>query len=323
MRRFKVVVSDSYYDNLNIEVHELCKIGAQVFDYHCKTEEEVIDVTGDADALIVQYAPITRRVIENLKRCKVIVRYGIGVDNIDVAEATSRGIYVANVPDYSIDEVSNHAIALLLACARKLTVLADDVQEGNWRYKIAEPLYRVQGRTLGLMGFGRIPQQVAKKMKAFGVEIIAYDPFVSYDEALKIGVKLVDLETLLTNSDYLSVHCPLNDATRYLINRSAFKKMKSNMIFINTSRGEIVCEKDLIWALENGEIAQAGIDVCQQEPIPHSSPLLKMSNVIITPHIAWYSVEAVQSLQQMVAEEVARVLTGEKPKNPLNQPFDK
>lgn len=320
MNKPKVVITDYYYESIHQEAAVMAEMGAELLDYHCQTEDEVIAVASDCDALICQFAPITRRVIESLTRCRVIVRYAIGVDNIDVAAAEEHGIYVCNVPDYGIDEVSNHAIALLLDCAKKLTYLAGQVKQGNCSYTIVKPLFRMEGKTLGLMGFGRIPRLVAKKMAGFGVHIIAYDPMMNEEQARELGVTPVSFDQLLRESDYLSVHCPLTANTHHLFNEAAFRAMKPTAIFINTARGGVVKEEDLIRALEQGEIAMAGIDVTETEPIPVGHPLLKLDNAVVTPHAAWYSEEAVQSLQLKAAQEAARVLMGQPPLNPVNHP---
>ena len=320
MNKPKVVITDYYYESIQQEAAVMAEIGAELRDYHCQTEDEVIAAAAGCDALICQFAPITRKVIESLDKCKVIVRYAIGVDNIDVAAAEERGIYVCNVPDYGIDEVSNHAIALLLDCAKKLTYLAGQVRQGNCSYTTVKPLYRMEGKTLGLMGFGRIPRLVAKKMAGFGVHIIAYDPMMNEEQARELGVTPVSFDQLLRESDYLSVHCPLTADTHHLFNEAAFRVMKPTAIFINTARGAVVNEADLIHALEQGEIAMAGIDVTETEPIPVGHPLLKLDNAVVTPHVAWYSEEAVQSLQLKAAQEAARVLMGQPPLNPVNHP---
>ena len=320
MNKPKVVITDYYYESIHQEAAVMAEIGAELLDYHCQTEDEVIAVAADCDALICQFAPITRKVIESLEKCKVIVRYAIGVDNIDVAAAEEHGIYVCNVPDYGIDEVSNHAIALLLDCAKKLTYLAGQVKQGNCSYTIVKPLFRMEGKTLGLMGFGRIPRLVAKKMAGFGVHIIAYDPMMNEELARELGVTPVSFDQLLRESDYLSVHCPLTADTHHLFNEAAFRAMKPTAIFINTARGAVVNEEDLIHALEQGEIAMAGIDVTETEPIPVDHRLLKLDNAVVTPHAAWYSEEAVQSLQLKAAQEAARVLKGQPPLNPVNHP---
>lgn len=320
MQTFKVVICDYYYESLQQERQVFSQLDVDLRDYHCKTEDEVIQVASDCDALICQFAPITRRVIEHLKKCRVIIRYAIGVDNIDLKAAEEHGIYVCNVPDYSVDEVSNHAIALMLDCARKLTYLADQVKQGNTGYTLAKPLYRIAGKTLGLVGFGRIPRLVAQKMSGFGVNIITYDPMVDEKAAKERNVTPVSFETLLKKSDYISVHCPLMASTRHMFDREAFSKMKSSAIFVNTARGGVVKEADLVWALENHVIAMAGLDVTEEEPISVENPLLKLPNAVVTPHAAWYSEEAIESLQRMVAEEVVRALKGEPLRSPVNHP---
>ena len=316
MSKFKVVICDYYYESLQQEKQVFSQLDIDLRDYHCKTEEEVIAVASDCDALICQFAPITRRVIENLKNCRVIVRYAIGVDNIDLKAAEEHGIYVCNVPDYSVDEVSNHAIALLLDCAKKLTYLANQVKQGHSSYTVVKPLYRIAGKTLGLVGFGRIPRLVA----GFDVEILTYDPMVNEAAAKALGVTPVSLEELLQRSDYISVHCPLMDSTRHMFNKESFQKMKPTAIFVNTARGGVVKEEDLVWALENGVIAMAGLDVTETEPVSVDNPLLKLPNAVVTPHAAWYSEEAVETLQRMVAEEVVRALKGEPLRSPVNHP---
>ena len=290
MLRQKVVITDYWYETLDMEKAELAKLeGVELSANQCKDEDALVELVQDADAVIVQFAPITKKVIDAMKKCKLIVRYAIGVDNIDLAAATSKGIYVANVPDYGIDEVSNHAITLLLALSKKIIPLAASVKEGKWDYTVSKPLYRVSGKTLGLVGFGRIPIMVAKKMSGFGVKILCYDPYVNENVPKEYGVTPVELDILLQNSDYISVHCPLNDQTRHMLSRKQFDKMKSGAIVINTARGGIIDETALIEALQRGRIAAAGLDVTEKEPIPQDSPLLYMDNVIITPHNAWYS----------------------------------
>lgn len=316
----KVVITDYWYETLENEKRILSELDGVVLEaHHCKNEEALCGLVKDADAVIVQFAPITRRVIQSMERCKVIVRYAIGVDNIDLDAATEKGIYVANVPDYSIDEVSNHAIALMMALAKKLIPLAASVKQGKWDYTVTKPLYRMRGQTLGLVGFGRIPYMVAEKMRGFGLKIVAYDPFVNPEIARKLGVELVSLKELLEISDYVSVHCPLTKDTYHLLSEPEFHLMKPSAILINTARGPIIEEAALVAALRQGEIAAAGLDVLEEEPIRPDSPLLRMDQVIVTPHNAWYSEDAVATLQCSVAEEVARVLTGNQPKNLVNK----
>ena len=323
MNRWKVVISDYYYKNLDQEKAILASVDAELLSYHCKTEDEVIQAAADCDALICQFAPITRRVIESLRRCKVIVRYAIGVDNIELKAAEECGIIVCNVPDYSIDEVSNHVIALLLDCCKKLTYMAGQTKLGNTSYTMIEPLSRMEGRTLGLMGFGRIARVVARKMSGFGLNIIAYDPMMDTAAAQQLNVSPVSFQELLAQSDYISIHCPLTQETHHLFDRQIFEQMKPTVIFINTARGAIVKEEDMVAFLREHEFAMAGIDVTETEPVPTDHPLLKLNNAVVTPHVAWYSVESVLSLQRKVAEEVAGVLSGQPPRHPVNHPVSK
>ncbi len=319
MDKVKIVVTDYTYESLETEKKILSQQNVEFCDYHLKTEDQVIEAAKDCSVLVVQYAPITRKVIESLKNCKLIIRYAIGVDNIDLEAATECGIYVANVPDYGIDEVSTHTVAMILACARKLSETFDTVKSKLWNYALVKPLHRTLNTRLGLIGLGRIPSDVAKKMSGFGMDIVAYDPYAKKDYAQSIGVELVSFEELVTTSDYVSVHCPLTEETRGMFNASVFKRMKKTAILVNTARGPIVNEKDLIDALKNGEIAYAALDVMETEPIPHDSPLLGMKNVILTPHIAWYTEESIESLKTKLAEEIVYVLNGNVPKNLVNK----
>ena len=319
----KVVISDCYYENISKETEIINSIGGELLRFDCKTEEEVIAAAKDCDALICQFAPITKKVIDSLNNCKVIVRYAIGVDNIDIKAAAEKNIYVCNVPDYCIDEVSNHTIALLMDCIRKLDFMAKETKEGVTDYTVLKPIYRMAGKRLGLAGFGRIPRMVARKLKNFDLDIVVYDPYVSEDAEKKEGVKKVSFDELIETSDYISIHCPLNEETKHMFNRSVFDRMKRGAIIINTARGAIVSEDDLYSALTDKSIAAAGLDVTEHEPVTVDNKLLSLDNVVLTPHIAWYSEEAGHSLQQKVAEEVARVLTGKEPLNPVNKSFFK
>jgi len=319
MKKFKVVVTDYAYQDLEEEKREISKVNAEIYDNHCKTEDEAIAIAKDCDALIVQFCPITKKVIDSLEHCKLIVRYAIGVDNIDIDAATKKGIYVANVPDYCTDEVSTHTVAMILAMSRKLVQTVNIVRNGEWNYALMKPMYRSSGSCLGLIGLGAIPTMVAKKMKNFGMRIIAFDPYVSDENARKSGVQKVDFDELVRTSDYISIHCPLTDETRKMINADVFRKMKNTAILINTARGQIVDEAALIDAIREKEIGGAAIDVMEKEPIARDNPLLTFPNVIITPHIAWYTEESIHTLKQKVGEEVVRVLSGNAPKNLVNK----
>lgn len=281
------------------------------------TEDELLTLVRDADAVVSVFEPFTRRVIENLSRCRILLNIGVGYQNIDVRAATDHGICVVNNPEYCLEEVSDHALALLLALARKILWLDKAVKAGKTEYTdIAQArgeVYRLKGRTLGLVGFGRIPRTLVPKAKGFGFRIIAYDPYVPKGVAQGMGVELVDLERLLSESDFVSVHCALTPENHHMIGLEQFKKMKRTAFFINTARGELVDPEALYSALSQRLIAGAGLDVTEPEPINADNPLLKLDNVILTGHSAFFSVEAVEEQWKRPVEEIARVFRSEWP----------
>lgn len=315
----KVIITDYQYENINQEKQIISSAGFELFEYQEKKPTALIPLVKDADAIITQYSEINEMVIESLKHCKMIIKYGIGVNNIDVEAASKKGIYVCNVPDYGIDEVSNHAITFILALSKKLKQEDMFFRNGNWGYSEIVPVSRFSGRTIGLMGFGRIPQLVARKLSGFGVNVIAYDPFCPESTFREYGVESVDFNTLCEKSDFVSIHCPLTTETHHVFNKDAFSKMKKNACIINTARGSVVDENALIEALENGDIAGAALDVYESEPLNKGSKLFSFKNVILTPHCAWYSEEAISTLQRKVAEEVVNVLKGNAPFNCVNR----
>lgn len=315
MNKLKVVITDYQYPDIDQERDIITEAGFDLMDYQVKAEDDVIPVVRDADAIITQYSIISRKVINQLNHCKMIIKYGIGVNNIDCAAAAERGIFVCNVPDYGIDEVSNHVSALILSLARKLPIITKALKNGEWGYDTAVPVFRLAGSTLGLIGLGRISTLVAKKMSGFSMNILAYDPCISINAAKKAGVTLVSFEELCKRSDFISIHCPLTKSTMHMIDKKAFSNMKKTAYLINAARGSVVCEEDLIEALELGKIAGAGIDVFEEEPVNSCNKLLYMDNVIATPHFAWYSEQAIRNLQKKVAEEVVNVLHGNLPFN--------
>jgi len=319
MSNKKVYVTDYEYASLQEEETELAKYGIGLVPKQCRTEDEVIRECSEAAGLLDQYAPITRRVMENLPNLKVVARYGVGVNTIDLDAATDHGVCVLNVPDYCMDEVSNQAIALMMACQRKLAVLNDQVQQGGWDYKIAKPIYRMTGQTLGLLGFGRIPRMVAEKAKAFGLKLAVYDPYLKPEEVAQHGAKLLSLEEVLKTADIISVHVPLTKETENLISSKEFALMKKNAILINTSRGPLVDENALYEAITAKQIAGAGIDVTVQEPLEAGSRLRGLPNVIITPHVAWYSEESELELKRKAAHGAAEVISGYDVPNIVNR----
>ncbi|MCS6861870.1 MAG: C-terminal binding protein [Abditibacteriales bacterium] len=291
------------------------ELNAQLVKVHLKTEEEVIATCAEADVLLVAFAPITRRVIENLKRCQLIVRYGIGYDMIDVDAATERGIAVCNVPDYCIEEVALHTVGLLLCCARKILQLDASMRAGRWDARgAAYPGHRLSQQTLGIVGIGRIGRTVARMAQALGLNVVAFDPFVSASDV----AQMVSFDELLRSADYVTIHCPLTEGTRHLFNADAFSKMKPSAYLINCARGAIVDEQALIGALRQKRIAGAALDVYAQEPLPADSPLRHWDNVILQPHAAWYSEESFAELQERVAESVVQFFQGERPRGLVN-----
>lgn len=316
----KVVISDFYYESFRQEQEILREAGCTLEAYRSSTEDELISRAWDCDALIVQFCPVTRNVVEHLKNCKVIVRYAIGYDTIDLAAADEAGIAVCNVPDYCVDDVATHAVTLLLACAKRLALYVRSVKQGRWDHREGKPLENFSRSTVGLVGFGAIAQGVAKKLSGFGCQILAYDPFGNPDQAKALGVRLVDLNSLLSQSDYLSLHCPLTKDTARFLDREAFSRMKPGVCIVNTARGGLIDEEALLWALNQGIVASAGLDVLTREPVSSDHPLLQYPNVLLTPHVAWYSEESVQKLQKQVAQEAARVLQGGKPLHMVNHP---
>lgn len=320
---FKVVVTDFEYKSLAPEQEVLKKIGVELKTAQCRTEEEVIAACKDADGLLNQYAPITKKVIEQLEKCKVIARYGVGVNTIDVDAATEKGIIVSNVTDYCIDEVSDHAFALLMSVARKVVQLNKSVKEGVWDFNVGVPIYRIRGKVLGLVGFGQIPQALATKAQAFGLKVLAYDPFVPKEVANQLNIQLVSLDELCKEADFISVHAPLNEHTKGMLSTAQFNLMKKETFIINTARGPVIDENALIKALQEGKIAGAALDVTEEEPISKNNPLLKMENVVLNPHVAWYSEEAQEELKRKTAQNVVDVLSGFYPKYVVNNSLKK
>lgn len=318
--KFKVVFmgQDSSRDYSDL-IAEMEKIDAELEMLpRLETEGDVIEHARDADALIVSHSPITRNVLGELKNCKVVLRTGVGYDVIDVPAATELGITVINIPDLWIREVANHALALLMAWSRKIVTLHNEVQSGIWRPRVPGPTGALHGETIGIVGLGNIGSAFAKRVAALEMNVIACDPYVEDARFAALGVERVSLDELAGRSDYISVHTLLNDETYHIINESFLKQMKPSAFIINTSRGPVVDESALIRALEEKWIAGAALDVREDEPPAADSPMLKMDNVIVTPHAAYFSDPAVAQIPKRCGEEVARVLTGQKPLNAVN-----
>ena len=312
-----VGVSDSVFPNLDLARAVVARVGAELQLAKQPTPPEIMNVARDADALLVTYAKITADMIGQMKKVRIISRFGIGVDNVDLAAATAAGIVVTKVPDYCIDEVSDHAMALLLSLVRKIPASSARAHAGRWEMPAVVPIHRLRGTVLGLVGFGRIPQLVAPKANAFGLRVVTFDPYVPQTVLDQAGVERVEFADLLKVSDYISIHTPLLPETHHLFSTDAFSKMKPGSVIVNTSRGPVVDEAALAAALDAKQLAGAALDVLEQEP-PTSSPLFGRDNVILTPHTSFYSVEALEELQTKAAEEVVRVLSGQAPRNPVN-----
>jgi D-3-phosphoglycerate dehydrogenase len=305
-------------DALAIERAAFARAEVEFLLGDCRSEDEVAAQAAEADAILTRGVPIGRRAMPALRRCRVIVRYGVGVDSVDLEAATDRGIVVANVPDFCVEEVSNHALLLLMACAKKLLRQDRFVRGGGWGRKLTAPMGSIHGQTLGLLGFGNIGRAVAVKARALGMEVVAYDPYVAPAIGRSYGVRQIEPRSLLENADYVSAHLPLTEETREMISEPEFRAMKSSAFFINTSRGRVVDEPALIRALREGWIAGAGLDVLAEEPPRPDNPLLAMENVILTPHTASYSDAAWDLLARRVAESALDVLEGRRPRHVAN-----
>ena len=283
------------------------------------TEEGVIDALRDADGVIIAASPMTRAVMSACEGLKVVVRTGVGYDVIDVPAATELGVIVVNVPDIWVREVANHALALLLAFNRKIITLDRNVHAGSWGGGVPGAFTgSIHGETVGIVGLGNIGSAFARRIAAFETTVIAHDPYVDDAHFEKLGVERVSLDELAARSDYVSVHTLLNDETRHLIGEKFFARMKPTAVVINTSRGPVVDEAALTRALEAKRLAGAALDVWEKEPIDKDNPLLKMDNVIATPHAAYFSSPAVAQVPKRCGEEVARVLTGQRPLHVIN-----
>jgi len=319
MAKFKVVVTDYVFPNLDIEKSIFEPYDVELVAMQCKSADELMPFVVDADILLNTYlGGIDRRLFSIMKKCKLIVRYGIGVDTIDINGATEYGIMVANVPDYCLDEVSDHAIACMLALTRKLTLSDRRVRNGLWDLGYLKPMRKISNLTVGVVGMGRIGRLSAGKVSAFGARIIFSDPYVNED-SLDISAKKVTLNELVASSDVILIHAPATPETHHLFDSNLFALMQRNPVIINCARGNLIDTNALVEALSKGIVSGAALDVIEGvPPFSPDHPLCRFENVIITPHSAWYSEEALINLQRLAAEEAARVLRGEKPRSLLN-----
>jgi D-3-phosphoglycerate dehydrogenase len=315
----KVAVTDYTFDSLDTERAILEPLGCQLVGPCPKTEADLIKLVADADCVITQFAPVTAAVIGAMDHVRVIARYGIGVDNVDLEAARVRGIPVCNVPDYCIDEVADHTLALALGLTRRALTHHDRIRSGRWGGGVPlQAMHALKQLTVGIIGFGRIGREVAARLRAFKSKVLVFDPVVPGAAIEQAGCTPVSLDELLSSSNLITLHCPSTASTRRMVDRDAFARMKPGTLLINVGRGDLVDPSALVEALQNGHLAGAGLDVYDPEPIEADSPLLGMDNVIITPHVASASVPAVAALRTSVARTVARAVRGEPLPNVVN-----
>ncbi len=310
-----VVITDCDHGTIAPEEAVLRAAGVEYRLHQAKSEDDVIAVAHDADAIILQYAPISGRVLDGLPRCRVAVRYGVGVDTVDLAAATERGVVVANVPDYCMEEVSDHALAMGLALWRGVVLYDRAIRGGTWNATMKTPMTRLRGKVVGVIGLGRIGACFAKKAAGVGMTVIGCDPYLT---AWPQGVRQVSLQELLKEADLISLHLPLNAETKHLIDEAALHLLKPTALLVNTARGGLVDTEALCRALQEGRIGGAALDTLEREPIPADSPLLSYPNVILTPHAGWYSDQSVVDLKRKTAEAAIAVLRGRRPYSPVN-----
>jgi D-3-phosphoglycerate dehydrogenase / 2-oxoglutarate reductase len=319
--RKKVAILGARYGDLIVERRALGPLGVDLSESSGSTEDEIIAASEGAQVILCGGAPkINAAVIRRLPELKAVVRYGIGVDTVDLGECTERGIYVANVPDYCIDEVAAHALTLVLNWSRKLPIAKQTTKSGQWDIAALRPLESPRDQVLGLLGFGRIAQALCRMSRAIGFQVWAHDPYVEKSRIRNRGAQPVSLQRLIRGADFISLHLPLTAKTRHIINAQRLGEMKATSYLINTARGELVDEKALQQALLEGRIGGAGLDVMEHEPPDRAHPLRFSERVVITPHCAWYTQRSQKELRQKACAEAIRVLRGGIPKNLVNRP---
>jgi D-3-phosphoglycerate dehydrogenase len=321
----KVVITDHRFPDVEQERRAVEASGGTLIVAQTVDEQELSELCKDGDGVLTVRAPITKRVIAAMERCRIIVRYGIGVDSIDIPAATERGIMVANVPDYCIDEVSDHALALLLMLSRQMIPAITLANEERWSISKMPNLHRLRGQTCGLAGCGKIGSLLAGKAAALGMRILVYDPYLSESRSREVGAELVSFDALLARSDFILLHMPLNEATHHFFGEASFAKMKSTACIINTARGGLIDEAALLAALDSGKISAAGLDVMESETefTPTGVALVNHPKVIVTPHTAWLSEESRATLQARAIAQVLVCLKGETPYGLINRTLAK
>ncbi len=319
MPNFLVVVSDNRHSNYEIEREILKQVDAELRICNCVTEEDMLRDCINADGILLDMAPMTAPVVKALRRCKIVNRYGVGYDNVDVNACTENGIWVSNVPDYCAQDVSDHALALLFSCLRQVPLRDKLVRQGEWNINTGKS-FRLAEKTLGVLGFGRIAKALIHKVSGFGFkQILVYDPYVQEKVISKLGAKKVELETVLADADFISLHMPVTSETRGIINRETIGLMKSTAILINTGRGPLIDDAALLEALKQSKIGFAGLDTHNTEPLPADSAYMKLDNVVLTDHTAYNTEEALIELKTKAAKNIVAVLEGKTPKYPVNR----
>jgi D-3-phosphoglycerate dehydrogenase len=314
----RIVITDCDQDSIAIEQQVAEAAGVELVLAQCRTEDEVIAAAAGAEGIVVQYAPITDRVLAALPKLKVVGRYGVGVDTLDVAAATTRGVAVCNVPDYGTEDVSDHAIALAVSLARGIVRLDRGVRRGESSLLPVQPLHRMSTRVFGVVGLGLIGSATGRKAKGLGYEVIGFDPLEEEGTTTADGIAVVGFDEVIARSDVVSLHVPLNRHTHHLINADALARMKRGAVLVNTCRGGVADTEAVAEALASGQLYGAGLDVFEEEPLPLSSPLIDCENAVLTPHAAWYSEESYAELKRRTLENVIDVCAGRTPRNILN-----
>jgi D-3-phosphoglycerate dehydrogenase len=324
MPRFRVVITDYDYGDTAIERAILEPVGAEVVALQAKSEADLAEAAPGCDAMVNQYARVGAATIALMQRCRVIARYGVGVDIVDVEAATAKGILVTNVRDYCTEEVADHAIALWMTLARKIINYDRATHQSIWHWRSGQPIHRLRGRTAGIVSFGKIGQAIAVRAKAFGVNLLVYDPFLADETVAAHGAVRVGKDELLSKSDFIFMQVPMTAETRHFLGPREFAMVKPGTIIVNTGRGPTIDNQALYDALLTGKVSGAGLDDPEEEPAKRTSwsaaenPLFSLPNVIVTPHAAYYSEESIRLARETAASEVARILTGKPPRNPVN-----
>ena len=320
MGTLNVIVTDDRHGSYDTEREILKRVDAKLTIFNCKSETELIKAVKDADGVLANMSNINLNVINAMKKCRIISRYGTGYDNVDIKAAEQKGIWVSRVPDYCYEEVADHALALLLSCIRRISFTDKKIRQGDWNIHPGQRISRIKGKTLGIIGYGGTGRSFYKKASALGFgRVLICDNRVTTHDIASGEVEIAPIDTLLREADYISLHIPMREDNYHFINKESFMKMKDNVIVVNTSRGGIMDYNALIDALKNGKVDSAGLDVFEEKP-PLRSDLINMDNVVLSDHNAYFSEESIIELKTKAAENIVEVLSGRPPVSPVNCP---